>query len=49
LEAHIINFDEDIYGREITVTTDRFLRLPKQFKDPKDLITQIQKDLKTAQ
>lgn len=47
LEAHIFDFANDIYGQKITVTTGRYLRLPKKFKDPKDLMAQIQKDVQT--
>lgn len=46
LEIHILNFSGDIYGEEISATTGTFLRLPKKFKDTKDLMKQIQNDLK---
>ncbi len=49
LETHIFDFANDIYGKNITVITGKYLRLPKKFKDPKDLMAQIQKDFKTAQ
>ncbi len=45
LEVHILNFSANIYGHQITVITDKFLRLPKTFKNPEDLILQIKKDL----
>jgi len=48
LEVHIFDFNEDIYGKNITVTTDRFLRLPKKFNTTSDLIEQIKYDLKMA-
>lgn len=49
LEVHILNFsNNDLYGKNITVTTDRFLRLPKKFNNPSDLFQQIQTDLKLA-
>ncbi len=48
LEAHIFDFNDDIYGKNITVTTNKYLRLPKKFKDPKDLMAQIQKDVQNA-
>lgn len=49
LEVHLFNFTNEIYGQEIIVTTGRYLRLPKKFKDPKDLMAQIQKDVQNAQ
>lgn len=48
LEVHMFDFDNDIYGQKITVTTGRYLRLPKKFKDPKNLMAQIQKDIQNA-
>lgn len=45
LEVHIFNFRDDIYNQQITVITDRYLRLPKKFKSPEELARQIQKDL----
>ena len=48
LEVHIFDFADDIYGKNIIVTTGRYLRLPKKFKDPKDLMAQIQKDTRNA-
>jgi len=48
LEIHILEFNQDIYGEKITVETERYLRLPKKFKDPKDLLTRIRLDLKLA-
>lgn len=45
LEAHILNFSENIVGQEIKVITDRYLRLPKKFANSKDLMNQITKDL----
>jgi len=45
LEVHIFNFSANIYGHQITVVTDKFLRLPKTFKNPEDLMMQIKKDL----
>lgn len=48
LEVHIFDFNNEIYGQKITVTTGKYLRLPKKFKDPKDLMAQIQKDVQNA-
>ena len=45
LEIHILDFSGDIYGKNITVTTERYLRFPKKFKTVEALSTQIKKDL----
>ncbi len=45
LEIHILDFNGDIYGKNITVTTERYLRFPKKFKTVEALSTQIKKDL----
>jgi len=45
LEAHILNFSGDIYGKNIEIKTDKYLRLPKKFKDTKDLMERTKKDL----
>jgi drug/metabolite transporter (DMT)-like permease len=46
LEAHILNFSSDIYGKKITATTDRYLRLPKKFDSVEKLTEQMKNDLK---
>ncbi|KKP59254.1 MAG: DMT superfamily drug/metabolite permease [Candidatus Magasanikbacteria bacterium GW2011_GWC2_34_16] len=48
LEVHLFNFSGDLYGKTITATTDRYLRLPKKFSNTKDLMEQIKKDLKNV-
>ncbi|MFH1292009.1 MAG: riboflavin kinase [bacterium] len=48
LEMHIIGFDGDIYGREITVDIKKYLRGEKKFSSIADLKTQIQKDIESA-
>lgn len=45
LEIHILDFNGDIYGKNITVTTERYLRFPKKFKSVEKLSEQIKKDL----
>ncbi len=45
LETHILNFSGDIYGKNIKVKTDKYLRLPKKFKNIKDLMERTKKDL----
>jgi len=45
LEIHILDFNGDIYGKKITVRTERYLRFPKKFKSVEKLSEQIKKDL----
>lgn len=45
LEIHILEFNRDIYGKDITVSTERYLRFPKKFKSVEKLSEQIKKDL----
>ncbi|MEI8174430.1 MAG: EamA family transporter [bacterium] len=45
LEVHILEFNGDLYGKNITVTTERYLRFPKKFKSVEKLSEQIKKDL----
>jgi FAD synthase len=47
--VHILNFTGDLCNKNITIVTDRFLRLPKKFNNPADLIAQMAVDLKRAQ
>lgn len=45
LEAHILNFSGDLYGKEINVTIGKKLRDIMVFNNDKDLIDQIKKDI----
>jgi len=45
LEAHIFEFNRDIYGKELTVQFLTFIRPEKKFKDFKSLTAQIKKDV----
>lgn len=45
LEVHILSFNGDIYGKNITLSTERYLRFPKRFKSIEKLSEQIKKDL----
>lgn len=45
LEVHILDFNGNIYGENITVSTERYLRFPKKFKTVEALSMQIKKDL----
>ena len=48
LETHIFDFDEDIYGKELTVELLTFIRHEKKFDNFQKLTEQINKDIKTA-
>ncbi|MEI6280673.1 MAG: EamA family transporter [bacterium] len=45
LEIHILEFNGNIYGKNIIATTERYLRFPKKFKTVEQLSEQIKKDL----
>jgi len=45
LEVHILEFNENLYGKNIIVSTERYLRFPKRFKSVEKLSEQIKKDL----
>jgi len=45
LEIHILEFDGDLYGKNIIASTERYLRFPKKFKSVEKLSEQIKKDL----
>jgi len=46
IEAHLIGFDKDVYGRQAVLELTKFIRKFKKFKTKKELIEQIVKDLK---
>lgn len=46
IEAHLLDFDKDIYGKEVIFTIDKFIREFMNFNTEKELIAQIKKDLK---
>jgi riboflavin kinase/FMN adenylyltransferase len=45
LEAHILDFEGDLYGRELRLYFLRFLRAERKFKDPAALREQIGRDV----
>ena len=45
LEAHIFDFNRNIYGKELTVEFLTFIRAEKKYKDFKTLTSQIKKDV----
>ncbi len=48
LETHIFNFDEEIYGKELTVRFLTFIRSEQKFGNFDLLTQQIKKDIETA-
>ena len=48
LETHIFNFDEEIYGKELTVRFLTFIRPEQKFGNFDLLTEQIKKDIETA-
>lgn len=46
VEAHLLNFDGDLYGKTLTLELGQFIREYKKFDSEAELITQIAKDLK---
>ena len=45
VEAHLIGYDGDAYGKEVNLNLKKFLRDFKKFDTEKELIAQIQKDI----
>ncbi|MBQ9514452.1 MAG: riboflavin kinase [Clostridia bacterium] len=45
VEAHILSFNGDLYGKKIAVYFKRFLREIKKFDNVLDLKEQIEKDI----
>lgn len=45
IEAHLIGYDGDAYGKEVTLEIKKFLREYKKFETEEELKTQIQKDI----
>ena len=48
LETHIFDFNEDIYGKELTVEFLTFIRHERKFDDFQKLTEQINKDIQTS-
>ncbi len=45
IEAHLINFKDNLYGKKVTLEVGKFIRKFKKFKTEKELIVQIKRDL----
>ena len=48
LETHLFNFDQEIYGKELTVRFHTFIRPEVKFSNFKELTKQIKKDVEKA-
>ncbi len=48
LETHLFNFDQEIYGKELTVRFHTFIRPEVKFTNFKELTKQIKKDVEIA-
>jgi len=46
LESHLLNFEGDLYGKNLTIFFCSFLREEKKFSQKEDLIWQISEDIK---
>lgn len=45
VEAHLIGFYGDAYGKKVVIEVGKFIRKFKKFKDEKALASQIKKDM----
>lgn len=48
IETNIFDFDEDVYGSDITVCFDHFSRGERKFRDKEELFEQIARDCENA-
>jgi len=48
LEVHVLDYDGDLYGAEMTVEFAEWLRPEQRFQDPADLVAQIHRDVARA-
>lgn len=45
IDAHLIGYQGDAYGKEVKLTLNKFLREYKNFQTEEELINQIKKDI----
>ena len=45
IEAHLIGYNGDAYGKELTIEINKFIREYKNFDTEEELIAQIKKDI----
>ncbi len=48
IEAHLINFKGDLYGKKIVISLEKYIRTFKKFKSEAELKRQIRKDIKSV-
>ena len=48
IEIHFLDFDQDLYGKKITVTLLKYLRPEQKFDSLNELTTQLERDQATA-
>lgn len=48
LESHLLDFSEDLYGKQISVALEKKLRNDRSFDDIEHLIRQIREDVESA-
>jgi riboflavin kinase/FMN adenylyltransferase len=48
LEAHLLDFDGDLYGERVSVTFEHFLRSERKFEGLESIKTQLQLDVAAA-
>jgi len=48
VEVHLLDFEGDIYGKDITILFIERLRDEKKFKGPEELVRQIKRDIEKA-
>ena len=49
IEAHLLNFDGDLYGKGLEISLYKMLREEKKYNNADELIDQINKDIKVAE
>lgn len=45
VEAHLLGFSKNVYGKKVTIEIKKFIRKFKKFKREEDLVAQIRKDI----
>jgi riboflavin kinase/FMN adenylyltransferase len=48
IEAHLLDFEGEVYGREIRVEFERFLRPQEKFESPAALVEQMRRDVEVV-
>ncbi len=45
LEVHLLGFKGNLYGKRLTATLEKFIRVFKEYKNEEELVKQIKKDI----